>query len=197
MSIPGNTLSSSPVPAAFFGGRNNIITKTQDYEDGGVALQDPSLGLLYQIWSATLLNPGTAGSVVMASAPSVPEFVLYQAPNITEISMSFDQNMLPVLAFVQDGTAKLRWYDSTVESQVVTPIGADVFTPKVSLDDKRKIASANNDVILAYIKNRNLYYRQQRDRYGVEYLLATDVANGLIKIGFGVNLRLQFMLEEA
>lgn len=198
--IPNNTLSSSPVPAAFYGGRNNIVTRTKDYEDGGIAIQDPSQGLLYQVWTATLLNPGTAGSTVRVSAPTVPEFTMYQAPNITEISFSFDQSMRPVLAFVQNGTAKLWWYDSTIASQTVTDIGTGVVTPRVAMDDKRKLASndyALSDVILAYIKNRNLYYRQQRDRYTIEYLLDTDVANGLIKIGFGVNLRMQFMLEEA
>lgn len=195
--MPDNALSTEPVPSGFVGARAGAITKTIDYEDGGIGIQDPSAGFLYQRWRARLLEAGTPQSKVLLSAPNAPEFTLIELPGLTEISISFDQNMRPVLAFMQAGTAKLRWFDPVVSAQVITEIGPDVITPRVSLDDKRKIATRDsqvNDVILAYVRGGNLYYRQQRDRYSVERLLATAVTP-LIKIGFSRGLRLQFMHE--
>ena len=63
------------------------------------------------------------------------------------------------------------------------------------LDDKRQSATAqgNNDIILAYVRAGKLYYRQQRDRYEVEYLLAEEIpAKVLTRIGMSKNYRLQF-----
>lgn len=195
--MPDGVLSTTPVAARFVGARSGAASKTIDYEDGGIAIQDPSEGLLYQQWRARLFDPGESSSRVMLSAPNTPEFTLLGLPGLTEISVSFDQNMRPVLAFVQSGVAKLRWYDSVAGDQVITEIGADVITPRVSLDDKRFLATngyQTSDVILAYVRGGNLYTRIQRERYETEHLMAEGV-KPLIKIGMSRALRLQFMHE--
>ncbi|MBX9754169.1 MAG: hypothetical protein K2X80_05415 [Pseudomonadaceae bacterium] len=194
MAFPDNALSSAPQVSGFAGSRALATTKTVDYEDGGIGIQDTSKGLLYQRWRARLID----GHTVLLDAPNVPAFALYEGAGITEISFSFDSNMRPVLAFVQAGAAKLRWFDSVVGEQVITEIGAGALTPRVSLDDKRIVGSDGyqiSDVILGYVRDGSLYYRQQRDRFTVERLLATGITKGLIKIGFSRGLRLQFMLE--
>lgn len=197
MALPDNVLSIEPAPARFVGARAGAVTKTIDYEDGGIAIQDASKGLLYQRWRARLFNSGEVDSYVMLDAREVDEFVLVEEPNMTEISIAFDQLMRPVLAFVSSDVAYLRWYDSAASAYVTTEIGAGVLTPRVTMDDKRYTATngyQTNDVILAYIKSGDLYYRQQRDRFEIERKLA-DAVNPLIKIGFTRGLRLQFMSE--
>lgn len=195
--MPNNRLSTTPAPARFSGARAGSTSKTIDYEDGGIALQDPSRGLLYQRWRARLFNAGRADSYVELSAREVPEFVWLTVPNMTEISFSFDANMRPVVAYVAGGLPFLNWYDSTVAEYVTTPLASDAITPRVSLDDKRELASNGyqlSDVILAYVRGGDLYYRQQRDRYTIERLLRTG-ATPLIRIGFTRGLRFQFMHE--
>lgn len=195
--LPGDQLSTTSVVAPFIGSRGLPISAIVDYEDGGIAINDPSRGLLFQRWRALLLNPGQVDSYVQLDAPSVTPFTLVALPNLTEISISFDQLMRPTLAYVQNGIAYLRWYDSAAAEYVADTIGAGIITPRVSLDDKRFIASngyQSSDVILAYIKNGDLYYRQQRDRYTIERLLKTGV-KPLVKVGFNRGLRFQFMSE--
>lgn len=195
--MPDGVLSTTSKPATFFGARNYPISKIVDYEDAGIAINDASRGLLYQRWRALLLNPGEPDSYVQLDAPEVPAFTLVELPGLTEISIAFDQLMRPTLAYVQEGTAYLRWYDSAASAYVTDTIGADVTTPRVTMDDKRFLATEGyqtNDVILAYVRGGNLYYRQQRDRFLIERLLKTGV-NPLIKIGFNRGLRLQFMHE--
>lgn len=197
MALPLNELSSQSVPARFSGARSGATSKTVDYEDGGVAIQDPSSGLLYQRWRARLFNSGKEDSYVMLDAREIDEFVWLTVPFMDEISFTFDANMNPTVAYVVGGSAYLNWYDGLSADYVTTELPAGIVTPRVSLDDKRYYASNRfqlSDVILAYVLDGNLYYRQQRDRYTIERLLKTGVTP-LIKIGFNRGLRLQFMHE--
>jgi len=188
--LPDNVLSTSPVRGNLTGARAMAVTKFIDYEDGGVALNDSSKGNAYQVWRGRLIR-----NQVLLSAPNTPEFLLFEASGITEISFTFDQNMRPVLAFVQAGIAKLRWYDPLAGAQVVTNLPANTITPKVILDDKRQTQNSKGDVILGYVRNGGLYFRQQRERYLVERLLASGIKSGILRIGFSDQLRLQFMME--
>jgi hypothetical protein len=186
--IPNNVLSTTPAPAPVTGARARAVSNTVDFEDGGIALQDPSQGSQYQQWRGRLL-----GEDVVLDAPTVAPVTIYSAPNITEISFTFSQNMDPALAFVQAGMAKLFWFDSVVGSNVVTEF-PDAVTPRVILDDKRFTQTTNSDIIFAYLRSGALYYRQQRDRFQVERLLDAGPYAGLVKIGFNSQLRLQFFL---
>lgn len=188
--IPQQRIQPLASPAAFLGARASAdIGWPLDYEDGGIALQDPSAGLLYQQWTGRLLDGTTI--TLQGSNMESPTTWLTGA-GITEFSFTFDQNMKPAVAFVEGGVAKLNWFDVTVNQQVTTSFGDSVKNPRVSLDDKHRLASATSDVIFAYLRNGNLYYRQQRDRYLVEYPLATFVAGRLNKIGMNVKNRFQF-----
>lgn len=190
--LPGNTLSSQPVSAPFNGGRALPVKAVVDYETGGVALGDPSRGLQVQVWRARIVENNTA---IVLDAEQVAATTLITGNDITEVSLSFDGNMRPVVAYVDGGIPKLYWYDSQQASQVTTEFPG-IITPRVGLDDKRVLQSSVRDVIFAYLRNGNIYMRQQRDRYQIEYLLQANVGSpGLIKIGMNRQLRFQFLLR--
>lgn len=189
--LPQNTLSTDPVNAVFLGGRSLPVRDLVDYEDGGIALQDASRGLLYQTWKAEVIN----GEKIILSAESGFKLTAIAGINITEVSFTFDQNMRPIIVYVEEGVAKLRWFDSAIAQFITTPY-PEIITPRLALDDKRSGQSAISDVIFAYLRNGNLYYRQQRDRYSIERLLASDVNSpGIIKIGMSRQYRLQFLMK--
>lgn len=195
--MPDNELSTEPVRASYVGARALSVTKTVDYEDGGKDIQDVSEGLLYQRWRARLFRAGTVDSYVMLDAPTVSEFIALEQMNMTEVSFSFDQSMRPAIAFVQEGVAKLWWYDSAIPGMTITEIGEGIITPRITYDDKRRLGSMEysiSDLVLGYVLENNLYIRIQRDRFTIPYLLAEGVSP-LIKIGFSRELRLQFMHE--
>lgn len=171
MALPENRLSSQAFPAAFTGGRALSASPQRDFETGGIALSDPSQGHLVQVWKAEVVD----NSTIVISNEAAFEVSYYSDHNVTEVSLTFDQNMRPAIALVADGQAKLIWYDAQAAQEVVTELDADVRSPRVSLDDKRASQSALNDIILGYIRGRNLYHRLQRDRFEVEYLLAENV----------------------
>jgi len=187
--IKNNSLSSDVVSGNFINGRFYPVSEFIDYESGGVAIQDPSKGLLYQIWSARLENDH-----VYISSGNTTEYSIFSGSNITEISFTFDQNMRFTLSYVEGGDSKLYWYDSAIPGMTITNFGTSFKNPRITIDDKRATQTSNSDIIMAYIKNGNLYYRQQRDRFNTEYLLKTGVSK-LKKIGMNDKLRLQFLTE--
>lgn len=190
--LPQDVLSDQSVEAPFIGGRALPVKNEVDYETGGVAIQDPSKGLNYQVWRARILNDKTQ---IVVDAENVGEAVLVTGFNITEVSLTFDQNMQPVVAYVEDRQAKMLWYDATIPSNVTLNLTGAI-TPRVSLDDKRDNQSLASDVILAYLRDGSLYQRKQRERYDTERLLAANINKpGLIKIGMNTKLRFQFMFR--
>lgn len=193
MSLPNDELSTQPMPSYFLGARAQIFPDYVDYMDGGVAIQDASLGLSYQIWTAEIVSDVIEDNI-MLSAPTSPPQSVYSGQDITEVSLSFTQNMDICIAFVEQGIAKLLWYDTSVSQLVVTIIDGNVTHPKVALDDSREFNRAGSDVILSYIKDGALYYRQQRDRFGIERQLSSGPWIALKRIGMGAGLRFQFQV---
>lgn len=195
--IPDDRLSSIVLSDDIIGGRSGAVTGTVDYEDGGIGLSDTSEGKLYQIWTGSLI-----GDDIILDSPATSPETVYTASDLSEFSFTFDQNMKPVLSFVQDGESKYRWYDSTISDYRITSLGDTVSSPKVFLDDKRVLQDASNDVILAYLKERivdevtyyDLYFRLQRDRFEIEYLLKEDTGGELVKFGMNKKWRLQFVI---
>lgn len=193
MSLPDNELSSIEVSAAFLYDKDARVTVTSDFEYGGVDLQDSSQGLRVQEWNTFVSEDGTQ---IIVKDEADNETVLYTGESITAVSGTFDQNMNPTYVFIEDGDTKFAWYDTTVESMVLTNYGSTYLTPKVSLDDKRPLEAGSSDVILSYVVGTTLYSRRQRDRYTVEYELGeipTDSA--LVCVGMNVVNRFQWKFE--
>jgi len=194
--IPMGRLSTVPHEAEFYSPddidpENSLI----DYELGGIGLNDPSQGLKVQTW--TCRADAKTGDVTLEASNYI-QTVAFNAPGITEVSLTFDQNMRPFFAFVQNGQAKFRWYDTALGANRITDLDPFDYSPRCTLDDKRpwQTALGDNDIILAYMRGDSLYYRQQRDRYEDEYLLGSGIQGKLLRVGMNKQYRLQFLLEE-
>lgn len=188
--LPGNTSSSISIGGLYLPPDERVTTPLVDYELGGVALSDPSQGLMVKVWKAWLQLID-----IRLQAEGGVATTLFQATQVTELSFCFDQNMQWAVAYIQEGVLKLRWFDSSVGGYV-TSIFSQAVNPKLALDDKRIETIASSDMILAYLRDDALYYRQQRDRFQIEYLLRDNLFPGtkLKNIGMNKNLRLQFEL---
>lgn len=189
--IPDQMLSSTPVPGDFIERVNRPLAPLIDYERGGAAVGDAGAGRFLQEWKAEVI-----GADVWLSAESVAPFVYLTRPGITLVSLAFDQNMIPYVAFVDGSGAWLYWFDTSAGGMVTTSIpGAR--TPRLCTDDKRMIEVANSDVILAYMVGTELRYRQQRDRFQTEIMLATGLNADLVAVAMADVGRLQFQLVTA
>lgn len=196
MSLPENTLSTKTVSGPFKGARNRSdISAMVDWEDGGIDIGDVSGGLEYRAWKCRVVSPNIVITPEISPGVLGDDIALFTVgPDLTECSLTFDQNMNPVVAFVDAGVAKLRWYNTNTSSWIINLLPTGSFSPRVSLDDKRTSQLGNSDVIVAYILNNRIRYRQQRDNYSIEYTMPSeiDIVKPLLKIGMNTELRFQF-----
>lgn len=166
-----------------------------DYEMGGAAVGDPSQGLMVQPWRARIVG----SDVLLSTPPFESESVLFSAPNITEVSLAFDQNMRPMLAYVQNARAKLWWYDPVPAGYTVLEFPVDARSPYLCMDDKRDFATqfGLNDVLLSCIRGSRLCTYQQRDRFTVEETRKQFVGNAVTirRVGMNAGNRIQWELQ--
>lgn len=191
MSLPQNAESLVPVPSAFLTPDDEVTIAMIDYEAGGVAIQDPSQGLTGYTWKIFQVNLD-----VFVQRNGADPVLLFSQDNITSLSLAFDQNMRPNVAYtLADGTVALRWFDSTIQNFRTTNFGT-ARCPRLTLDDKRIEMTTTSDVLFFYIKGDELCWRQQRDRYGVERVLVNGILPTTVLKNVGMNTvyRIQFEL---
>lgn len=190
--IPQQVLSTATIPAAFLPPRNEPKQPLEDYELGGVALNDSSQGLRVYTWRGRYID----GEIVLDVPGIVAPVSVLAVADVTEFQFTFDQNMQPFIAFVVGDTdAKYRWFDGTLPGFVTDDLPAGTITPRCSLDDKRDSQGAASDIILTYMRDGSLYFRAQRDRYANEYLLEENLDGyELGQVGMSRALRFQWQL---
>lgn len=200
--LPAGGMSTPAVQAPFIGPRSLLTTGIESWEIGGIGLNDPSHGLLYQNWHA-YVDTSSAGNVYL-KPDNGPPTLFTTLPGITQLSITFDQNMAPFLSYTQSGQAFFYWFDTVVSHYVTTALDVGALTPVCSLDDKRPLASqyGANDILLFYILSGEILYRQQRDRYGVAYTwdatVGTRMASPrLVNVGMNTQERFQVFIQSA
>lgn len=187
MALPNNQLSATPVPSGYLSPDAHIRVNTlYDYERGGVALNDASEGLLGYDWKVWV----EGDDILLARAPYDSPTTLFTAAGTTWVSLAFDQNMRPNVAYMQAGACKLWWYDTTIPGATTTTF-ADCTSPMLCMDDKRQGADSYNDVLFVYVRAGSIRYRQQRDRYGTERTLIAVPDGTILQVGMAQNLRVQ------
>lgn len=191
--MPIPEISTSTVYSEFNYPDSLTTTNTVDYEYGGIAINDPSEGLAVKVWKLEI-----SGDDIVISENGANSQVLFTAAGTTEVSLAFDQNMNPFVAFMQSGQAKYRWYDSTIPGFTISNLPSGTTNPRACLDDKRssQILIDKSDIILAYLNSGNLYTRIQRERFLTERVFKSGVTGELIKIGMNRIGRLQFMIRK-
>jgi hypothetical protein len=202
MGLPQDTLSTFARPAELRPPRNVRKARLVDYELGGVALNDASEGLEVREWRVRVIDDD-----IVLDAPGVDPETLFSMAEVYEVSLAFDQNMSPYVAYrLFDGSCHFRWFDSLLPGFVTLDLDEGARSPRCTLDDHRAgpgTISGLSDVILVYIRADNvLCYRKQRDRFEDEYELTPPVGTAdlvdyeLEQIGLGVGPlpRVQFFL---
>lgn len=204
--MPDNNQLSSSLEYGPLLPPDSIIPDTEmiAYQQGGIALNDASQGLQVQLWTLRAVPTGGILDPVdlILWADTVAPITILSVVGVTSVSLAFDQNMQPAIAYVANGRAKLYWFDTTIPGFTTIDYGTTVTTPRVVLDDKRGffIDSGQSSIILGYISNDNLCIRDQHDRFTIEYVLQGDLSTllfnpALWKIQMNDRQRLQFLLR--
>ena len=170
--------------------RDKNYPLTESWEVGGEYLNNVGEGLLKYTWFAWTDNE----NIYIKREDLDNVIKVLSDIDITEIDVTFDQNMNICVAYVSNNISKLYWYDAQQSKQVTTIYPVNIKRPRVSLDDKRAFNISSSDIIFGYQRDEHLCYRLQRDRYSKEYIIATDlkVKRILWRIGMGRDNRFLF-----
>ncbi|MCC7462086.1 MAG: hypothetical protein IT480_06435 [Gammaproteobacteria bacterium] len=138
-----------------------------------------------------------AAGVIVVSAPGVAQTQVLAKPGIKSISAAFDQNMRIAVAydFHTGAPPEFYWFDNTLGYYVTLVLPPGSITPRCGLDDSRDMQVAGSDIILTYLRAGTLYFREQRDRFTVEYTLKSGLEGyELAQFGMNRKYRLQWQL---
>lgn len=180
--IPGSVTLPAPDQMKVFG--------RIDYELGGPVLNDGNAGQFDTVWTCEVV-----GSTVQLRHDGISAINLFNRANINDIALAFTQNMQPTVAWTEtDGSGWLRYFDTDTLDFAILSLGS-IRTPRLALDDKRPQSSSISDVLLVYVKDNKIVYRQQRDKFQTEYeLLTVNSSTTLVRIGMK-DLKMHFVLE--
>lgn len=185
--VPGTL----PVPDALTRLDHGLLI---DYEKGGIAIQDASQGMSYRVWKLWL--DGNDVKLAPDDSPGTST-TLFSAAGITELTLAFDGNMTPIVAYVQEGVMKLRWYDLTLTppAYVTTPISGE--SPYLSFDDRRERLVSKAEVLLFYLKDGMVKLRALSDRFLVEYDWTAQPVGSerIIAAGLDSGYRMQLVFQ--
>ena len=188
--IPDKRLSSTVLAGEFLAPDDRPYKALVDYELGGIALQDPSQGLQVQRWKVELL-----GDDVTLTDEAGNATVAFTKTGISTLSLAFDQNMNPFVAFTENGIARQWWFDTVQSAQVFTTLPTGAVSPVCCLDDKRYMQTGASDILLFYSLSSDLYFSAERDRYTISYLLRSNAAGVPIKVGMNNVNRVQILMQ--
>lgn len=183
--------SSRGVSATYLRPDNlNGFPRRVDYERGGLALFDTARGVMYQDWRARWDQ--VTHEVVLSSENGFSR-VMFSSLGLTQLALTFSVAMNPYFAYTERGVTWLRWFDSTFsEEKILIP---DASQPRLTLDDKRPFNVSRADVVLIYLKGRQLCKRYQRERFLTEHIMANDVdGTRLGRVGMTTGMRVQVEL---
>lgn len=169
-----------------------------DYEQGGVASQNTSKGLLFQRWKG-YWNSADKTCYILPENSTTPTALVVE-PDVVEFTFTFDQNMRWACAVLTStNVVRFHWFDSEAAAYVVsTYSGAS--SVKLCLDDKRRnsVRLGQADIIITYIDSLNhLKWRIQRDRFLTEYSNTAAViptSHQITNFGLARNNRLQWRI---
>jgi hypothetical protein len=185
--IPANTFTTVPEVSQFITPYNDQYFPLSQNVLGGVAVGDPSLGRQVKVW-----NVSYNGTFINVKPNDGPVAFSLAATDVKTVSLAFDNNMGLVITWTTTGGANLYYYD-TLTSAYITRNFPGIASCRVCVDDARDFYLASSDVIFSYTLGGSLYWRQQRDRYDVQYLIGVTTKT-LIRAAPNVGNRLQFEL---
>ena len=171
--LPENKLSKDPIDGAFM-----VPEKVDELED--YSLHFSSREVIRCYYEGQNIRYSHMGNV----------YEVLTVPNLTALSFTLDQNLRPLLVYVQNKKTYMYWFNSAVGKMEVKLWGEDYLTPQVALDDLRIENSSQIDIVFAYIRNDNLCIRYQRDRFITETVLGPS--DRLFQIGALNNHRFGF-----
>ena len=156
---------------------------------GPTAIGQPINPLNLKDWQ---LDVDDSDNVTLSTVNQTPNVIsVPNVSNATHIDFTFDQNGGLLIVFEVDGDVFLRWFNPQQGTTVIDNLGTGI-TPFIS-PTSWNVLHDTTEVLLVYVRDGDIRYRRQLDRYGTEYSLSIGNV-GAIMHG-EINLTNAFVIE--
>lgn len=160
------------------------------YAEGGEVIADATKGLTGYTWKA---YADINSRVYVGREDSGNPVYIFQGDDITQVDLTFDQNMRPFIAYVDKGRANYYHFSRATSSYARVPLPIGWTFPRCELDMRDTKDIPNSDIILGYIRGDKLCFGIQRERYLTERVVATDPKKSMLwRVGKTVDGRFAF-----
>ena len=144
---------------------------TVAYTQGGPEFANAALGLVGYVWKAYV---DEQDQIIVKREDLDELHIITTKQNITQLDLTIDQNMRPFLCYVKDGLPYYYHFNKDDSTHSEVALDPSIKFPRCELDMRENHNIPQSDIILAYTRDGNLCYRLQRERFGKEYIIATD-----------------------
>lgn len=147
------------------------------YTQGGPVLADASKGLTGYVWKAYV---DESNRVIVKREDQDELHVITTKERITQLDLTVDQNMRPFITYVVDGDPYYFHFSADDSTYNEVKLNTSIKFPRCELDIRDTDEIQNSDIILGYTRDGNLCYRLQRERFSIEYIIATDIKKTML-----------------
>lgn len=158
---------------------------------GPVALSDASQGLSYKLWELSYAS----GTFYIRDEVTNVTTTLFSDSGVTWVSLSFDQNGRPFVSYIKNSILHARWFDPNVSGYTISSYSS-ADRCFCLLDSRDDSLVSSSDVLIVYLVGNSLFWRQQRDRFLVEYNITYSIVeDGIVgNFGFQTNGRVGLLV---
>lgn len=123
---------------------------------------------------------------------------LFTPTPMTSVDCAYDQQNRLWVCYICDDTVYLYWYDSLAQQMVTTNFGAASQAFLLADDVRFEAVSTNaNTVVFVYLRDSTVYYRDQQDRFTIEYTAAVlPAGHYILQVGMTSATRLEIRVAE-
>lgn len=154
-----------------------------DYAYGGSVLDQS--GQTYNIiWK--LFYDTEQNEILLKRTDQVENTMLFYETEIDGLTFSFDANMRPVVGYIRQGNAHVRFYDISESRYKFKDMG---IANRVYLTP-----NATGNLLALYQRDNKLYYRQHADHYESETLLGDNIPDEVKLYQAGLTMQSDFRI---
>lgn len=195
--FPSDGLTAFPVT-----GNLEVALRTERREEtfyGASDLGSEKTPKIYTGKRDVLWVAGYENGFIYIQPPTGKPIQLIELTNVRELSVCFDNYMLPVIAYIRQSSVYLRYFDPFDKKYVTKNITAmaqgDVVTPRLCYDDRRLHYRNDASVLLAYYVKNRLCLRTSADYYNSERTIRNEPIDEMYleQIAMGDNNRVHFI----
>lgn len=162
------------------------------YSYGGIALNNGSEGLMYQIWKARVTFQGKV--YLSNESDNYAQQTFIASMGYGRVTLGFDNNMAPIIGMQLGESFLIRYFETLTEQYEIKTISG-VRGGMLTIDDPRNGTENYRDTVACYIRNADnmLCYRLFRERYDTENeIMPVHEFKTLYKIGMAVDRSFRF-----